>query len=369
MEMAPCGGCAAKVDARVLGGVLAAASFDGDRSVAIGLDAPDDAAVLRHDGGSDLVVTIDAFPPFLDDPRTVAEVAAVNAASDVFAMGGIPSAALALVSLPPGDARLAASELTQVLDGARRACDAMGIALVGGHSLQGDGRLVGFSVQGRVARDAAWTKGGARPGDRLVLTKPLGTAVILAAARAGECPAAWVEGALELMRTSNAAAAQALREVGIRCCTDVSGFGLAGHLLEVLRASREGAVLRADAVPALPGALELLAAGWRSSAHVATRALLSGALIDPEVVARAAARLELLCDPQTSGGLLAAVPEAAVPQALAALAAARVPACVVGEVGGPPGALRIALASAAAGRAPSQPLGCDPPEQIVANDT
>lgn len=356
MEMEPCGGCAAKLGAEVLGYVLRDLPPEAHAAVAIGLDAPDDAAVLRHDGARDVVTTVDLFPPFLADLRTVGEIAAVNAASDVFAMGGEPTAALALVALPDGDARAAASELRQVLDGARDAFARMGVALAGGHTLLAPARLVGFSVHGTVARDGALTKGGARPGDLLLLTKPLGTAVILAAARAGECPARWVDAALAAMREDNGAASRALRAAGVRCCTDVSGFGLVGHLREILRASGVGATLWLDALPPLPGALELLALGWRSSAHDATRALLADAVL--EDAARAperGARLELACDPQTSGGLLAAVPPSALDRVTTELARASVCAAVVGELNGERGVLRIA-ASAQPVAAPKQRL-------------
>ncbi|MEW6272123.1 MAG: selenide, water dikinase SelD [Thermodesulfobacteriota bacterium] len=355
--MEPCGGCAAKLEADVLAGVLCDVTPGAHEAVAIGLAAPDDAAVLRYDGGRDVVTTIDAFPPFLSDPRTVGEIAAVNAASDVFAMGGEPSAALALVALPEADARGAAAELRQILEGASAAFARMGAALAGGHTVQAPARLVGFWVHGMLARDGALTKGGARPGDALVLTKPLGTAVILAAARAGECPARWVDAALDAMREDNGAAARVLRTAGVRCCTDVSGFGLAGHLVEVLRASGVGAALRLAALPALPGALELLEAGWRSSAHAATRALLAGARVADEARAPAlAARVELLCDPQTSGGLLAAVPPAALPDVLAGLQRAGVLAAVVGEVTDEREVLRVAAGGEQAVAAPRHRL-------------
>jgi selenide,water dikinase len=320
--MEPCGGCAAKVDAEVLRDVVAAVAPGPAPGVALGLEAPDDGAVLRHPDGHDAVVTVDAFPPFLDDPRTVGEIAAVNAASDVYAMGGEPTAALALIALPAADRRGAAAELRQVLDGACDAFARMGVTLAGGHSVAADARLVGFTVHGIVERGRALTKAGAAPGDALVLTKPLGTGVVLAAARAGECPAAWVDAALAAMRETNARAARALRACEVRCCTDVSGFGLAGHLRELLDASAVGARVFLDAVPALPGALELLAAGWRSSAQES----LEGSLAGADVAADAdPARVALLCDPQTSGGLLAALPEAA-------LARLAVPHWRIGEV-------------------------------------
>src|SRR5262249_45210631 len=151
------------------------------------------------------------------------------------------------------------------------------------------------------------TKAGAAVGDMLILTKPLGTAVILAATRAGACPSDWTEAAIESMRRPNAAASVVLAAARVKSCTDVSGFGLIGHLREMLSASHVAARLDLRSLPALPGALELLAKGWRSSADPATRGLLEGVTL-PGPNAESEARVALLCDPQTSGGLLAAVP-------------------------------------------------------------
>ncbi|HZR79767.1 MAG TPA: selenide, water dikinase SelD [Candidatus Binatia bacterium] len=341
-EMAPCGGCAAKVDASALASLLRGVAPQGLAAdgVAIGLAAPDDAAVLAHPEGFDVVATIDAFPPFFGDLFAVGDVAAVNAASDVFAMGGIPSAALVLVAsaAPAGAARDA--DLGLLLRGAAAGLARMGIALVGGHTLDAGTSLVGVAVLGRVARGAAWTKGGARPGDRLVLTKPLGTGVVLAATRAGECDAAWTASAVAAMRAPNAEAAALLGGAGVRACTDVSGFGLVGHLREMLRAGGVAARVDLAALPALPGALELLAAGWRSSADASNRALLAGASFGSDVDQ---ARVALACDPQTSGGLLAAVPADACASLLDALGAAGVAAAAIGEiVAGPSDALDLA---------------------------
>lgn len=328
--MAGCGGCAAKLDAAALAGLLAGLPRGPGAGVVVGLDAPDDAAILSHPPGAEIVVTLDGFPPFSADLHACGEVAAVNAASDVFAMGGEPTAALALVSPGAGTGAAREAELGLLLGGLAAGLARLDIPLVGGHTLASPGPLVALAMLGRVAPGRAMTRAGARPGDALVLTKPLGTGVILAAARAGECPAQWIEGALASMRIPNGPAARVLHEAGVRCCIDVSGFGLAGHLAEAMDASATSAELAVDAVALLGGVRELLAAGWRSSAHAGNRALLDR--IGGGDRAGGGPELEALFDPQTSGGLLAAVPRERLAAVLESLRAAGCAARVVGRV-------------------------------------
>jgi len=271
--------------------------------VLVGLDDADDAAVFAQPPGTLAVATVDAFPPFTDDLYVVGEVAATNAASDLYAMGAEGTAALALVCLPASDDPRSEERLEHFLRGALAQLTHLGIPLVGGHTIAGEQTLLGFAMHGCVEAGHVLRKRGARSGDRLVLSKPLGTGVVLAAARAGVAAADWVETALDSMRRSNQAVMHLLRAHGVHACTDVTGFGLAGHLREILRASSVGARLSAPSIPALPGALELLAAGWRSSFHATN----TGA--HRQSTATGEANLEALCfDPQTSGGLLAAVP-------------------------------------------------------------
>jgi selenide,water dikinase len=329
--MEPCGGCAAKVDARTLARALDRLPTTQAESVTIGLAARDDAAVLRHPAGTDIVATVDAFPPFMGDLFGVGEIAAVNAASDVYAMGGTPTAALALVSVVAGDAAQAEADLNQLLRGAASGLARLGIALAGGHSLASPATLIGFTVVGSLEAGKALTKGGARPGDVLVLTKGLGTAVILAATRAGECPAEWSEAALASMRTANRDAARVFCANGVRACTDVSGFALIGHLSEMLSAGSVAARVELERLPALPGARELLAAGWRSSADATIKQQLEDVEL-PHGLAVNDPRLALACDPQTSGGLLAAVPADTVGRVRMELAAAGVAAAEIGTI-------------------------------------
>jgi selenide, water dikinase len=335
-EMAPCGGCAAKVDAATLETLLGGLAVGSSAEVLLGLAARDDAAVLRHPPGMDLVTTIDAFPPFFGDLYAVAEIAAVNAASDVFAMGGTPYAALLLVgsAFSAGAAREA--ELGLLMRGALAGLERLGTTLVGGHTLAAATPLVGFAMIGKVEPGATWTKSGAQPGDRLLLTKPLGTGVVFAATRAGECAPAWTSSALGSMRRSNGDAARVLRSLPVHACTDVTGFGLLGHLREMLVAGGVSARLEASRIPALPGALELLRAGWRSSADGSNRRFLAGT--EPQRGPVDEDRRALLCDPQTSGGLLVAVAPGSVEQVVAELRAAGDDARSIGEIlAGSPG--------------------------------
>jgi selenide,water dikinase len=317
--MIACGGCAAKVGAGTLAGVLERLEIPAPANVVVGLREPDDAAVFTQPPGTLAVATIDAFPPFAEDLHLVGRVAAVNAASDLYAMGAEGAVALAFVCLPTEGGGRAEDELEHLLRGALMELERMEIPLVGGHTIAGEQRLVGFSMHGWVEPEHLLRKAGARPGDALVLSKPLGTGVLLAAAHMGSADSAWVEAAHASMLRANRAAMSLLRRHGARACTDITGFGLAGHLDEMLRASGVGARLRRDALPALPGALELLQAGWRSSFHPQTDA--------------AGDTLEALClDPQTSGGLLAAVPTNQLDALLAAGTAAGEAMYVIGHV-------------------------------------
>jgi selenide,water dikinase len=311
-----CGGCAAKVSSRGLASVLAALpASPPDASVVLGLDARDDAAALRTPHGDVLLATVDGFRAFCDDAWLVGRVAALNAVSDVYAKGGTPRHALCWVSVPEGGAEAA---LGEVLAGVRRELDALGVSLVGGHSTLGRELVVGLAVLGELAEGAApLTKAGLTPGDALVLTKPLGTGIVLAADMRGRARSVWVQAAHASMLRANANAAAVARGFA-RACTDVSGFGLAGHLGEMLAASGAGiaAELEVAALPALAGARALLARGMRSS-YAAEAAEAAPALLGGDAVTHA-----LACDPQTSGGLLFAVDRAKVADALAALRAA-----------------------------------------------
>lgn len=310
-----CGGCAAKVGPDRLGRALARAGLDGrpaaegDRvlldQIILDTGTPDDAVAYRTPAGDRIVASLDAFPAFTDDPWLVGRVAAVNACSDLHATGVTPRFAQALVTLPQAaDGETAEELLIQVLAGARAALDPEGVQLLGGHTNTGPELVVGFHVEA-VSEDGRdlLLKSRVRPGDALVLTKPLGSGVLLAADRMGLCPGRWLRACLATMQTSNRGAMEAARRAGVTAATDVSGFGLAGHLGEMAQASGVDLEVCVDALPPLPGALELLGRGERSTSHDQNTRL----PVEVERLAAPGPHLELAFDPQTSGGLVAAV--------------------------------------------------------------
>jgi selenide,water dikinase len=337
-EPMACGGCAAKVDAGALARALAALPpAPRDDAVWVGLERPDDAAALRTAGGDVLLATIDGFRAFTDDPFLVGRVAAVNAVSDVYAKGGRPRFALVWVSLPESEGPRAEAALGAVLAGVRAALDPLGVSLVGGHSTTGAELQVGLAVTGELAPgEAPLGLAGLRPGDRLVLTKALGTGVVLAADMQGRAHGAWVEAAHAALLRANAEAAAVARRFGAVAATDVSGFGLAVHLGALLGASGAGARLDLAALPALPGARELFGFGLRSTFHAQNAEAAAAWLDAPSAEATPAGAL--LFDPQTSGGLLFSVGPERAGDALAALHAAgdRAAAAIGEVVAGPP---------------------------------
>ena len=303
-----CGGCAAKVPADVLARVMARlgapASEPGGVGVVIGLSSPDDAALVTFPGAPPLLQTVDFFRAMVDDPYLFGRIAATHALGDIYAMGGVPETALAIASVPPARPPIVEHDLFHMMKGGSEVLEAAGAVLVGGHSAEGAELALGFAVTGRTRPGRLLRKGGLRPGDRLLLTKPLGTGVILAAEMRRRAAARVVTEAIAAMLQPAAAASACLAEYGATACTDVTGFGLLGHLLEMLTASAVDARLDPEAIPALDGAMPLLADGITSSLHTSNLAALA-ALDDAHPHSPLAA---LLIDPQTAGGLLAGVP-------------------------------------------------------------
>ena len=310
-----CGGCAAKVGPDRLGRALARAGLNARPEaesdhvlldqVILDTGTPDDAVAYRTPAGDRIVASLDAFPAFTDDPWLVGRIAAVNACSDLHATGVTPRFAQALVTLPQAaDGETAEELLIQVLAGARAALEPEGVQLLGGHTNTGPELVVGFHVEG-VSEDGRdlLLKSRIRPGDSLVLTKPLGSGVLLAADRMGLCPGRWLRACFASMQTSNRGAMEAARRAGVAAATDVSGFGLAGHLGEMAQASGVDLQVDVNGLPALPGALELLGRGERSTSHDQNTRL----PVEVERLAAPGPHLELAFDPQTSGGLVAAV--------------------------------------------------------------
>src|ERR1051325_5823576 len=270
-----CGGCAAKVPADVLGRVMARLDATASDAVAIGLGSPDDAALISFPGAPPLLQTVDFFRAMVDDPYLFGRIAATHALGDIYAMGGVPETALAIATLPPARPPIVEHDLFHMLKGGTEVLEAAGAVLVGGHSAEAAELGLGFAVTGRTRPRRLMRQGGPRPGGRLLLTKPLGTGVILAAEMRGRAGARFVADAITAMLQPAAAASSCLATHGATACTDVTGFGLLGHLLEMLRASDLAAQLDPDAIPALDGAVPLLADGLASSLHEANRAALS----------------------------------------------------------------------------------------------
>jgi selenide,water dikinase len=297
-----CGGCAAKIGPGPLSRALKRLGAVRSDGVMIGLDAPDDAAVVAMPSNGQLALTVDFFRAFISDPYLLGEIAANHALNDIYAMGGAPRHALATAVIPQGSPAKVEEDLYQLLAGARTCFDRARVALVGGHSSEGSELAIGFSVTGAIDSRVV-RKGGLKLGDCLVLTKPLGTGILFAAAMRAKARAPAVETALTEMRASNAAAAEILVSCGATAMTDVSGFGLAGHLGEMLTASRAAATLDLGGLRLYEGVLDLARAGFTSTLLPENLALQN--LLDGQVDR---AMLAILFDPQTAGGLLAGVP-------------------------------------------------------------
>jgi selenide,water dikinase len=300
-----------------------------DRRVLIDFRTSDDAGVYALDEDRALVQTVDFFTPIVDDPVAYGRIAAANALSDVYAMGGTPLTALAIAAFPK-DADPAI--LKQIFQGGLQTLTEAKVALLGGHTVQDQEIKFGYAVTGEVHPARVWSNAGARPGDVLILTKPVGTGVIATAIKFGRAPAAVAEAAIASMTRLNrdaAAALMTLPSAAVHACTDITGFGLAGHATEMARGSGVTVTIALDAVPLLDGAADLVdqntPGGGRTNAQHFGASVWSAPDLDPR-------RVQLLYDPQTSGGLLAAVDAGSAAAALAALAAHGVPARAVGVV-------------------------------------
>jgi selenide,water dikinase len=339
-DLTDCGGCAAKLGADLLAealvGLGADAAAHAPDALIAGLNPPDDAAVYRVSDELAIIGTLDFFPPLVDDPRTFGEIAAANALSDVFAMGGRVLFALSIAAFPedlPGDV------MTEIFAGASSKVREAGGTLAGGHTIRDPEPKYGLAVIGAVHPDRLLRKGGARPGDRLLLTKRLGTGLLVSGARQGRTNEADLAAAIDAMRRLNRPASEALVGAGIRAATDVTGFGLLGHGLEMARSSGARFIFDAAALPALPGALEVAAAGVETGGAAHNRRFVAGSLEVGRSVAPE--RVTLAHDPQTSGGLLAAVPPDRIKAAEDALDAAGVECWWIGAV--EPGEAGVAL--------------------------
>lgn len=329
-DLTDCGGCAAKLGADVLATVLAglgAVAGPAPANLIAGLDPPDDAAVYRLTDELAVIGTIDFFPPLVDDPATYGAIAAANACSDVFAMGGRVLFALSVAAFPE---EMEPATMTAIIEGAASVVREAGGSLAGGHTIRDPEPKFGLAVIGVAHPDRLLRKGGARPGDVLLLTKRLGTGLLVSGARQGRVSATDLAAAIASMRTLNRAAAEVLVAHGVNVATDVTGFGLLGHGLEMARTSGSRVAFDAAALPALPGALALAAAGLETDGARHNRRFVAPALrADPGVDE---SLVVLALDPQTSGGLLAAIRPERLVGVEAGLAAVGVPSWRIGRV-------------------------------------
>ena len=296
------GGCAAKYSAALLEELLAGFAPGSSENLLVGLDPADDAAVYRLDDERALVFTVDFFPPLVDDPSLFGAVAATNALNDVFAMGARPLLALSVAAFPE---ELPRETVRAIFDAAAAKVAEAGAVLAGGHTIRDEEAKYGLAVAGTVHPERIWRKSGARPGDALFLTKPLGTGLVLAGAREGVVGEREFEETAGWMTTLNDRAAEALLQFEPNAVTDVTGFGLFGHAREAAERSGVRFVLEARALPALAGALEAARGGIRTGGDGRNRAYATPALsLDglPDELAL------LGFDPQTAGGLLVSLP-------------------------------------------------------------
>jgi len=314
-----CGGCGAKVGATVLSRALGALQPIERDDVLIGLHAPDDAAVVRVPPGKAMVHSVDFFRAFIDDPYLFGKVAANHALGDIFAMGGEAQSATAVATVPSGLEAKVEDVLFQMMTGAVEVLNEAGCALVGGHTGEGKELALGFAINGLVDEDlhTVMKKGGMRPGDVLLLTKPIGTGTLFAAHARLKTQGRWIDAALTSMIQSNRLGALCLQAHGATACTDLTGFGLLGHLVEMTRPSGADAELNLAALPLLDGALETSAAGILSSLQPANVRLRRALRNQAEAITHPA--YPLIFDPQTAGGLLATVPADRADACIAAL--------------------------------------------------
>ncbi|HKS36091.1 MAG TPA: selenide, water dikinase SelD [Verrucomicrobiae bacterium] len=312
-----CGGCGAKVGSAVLTRVLQRLRPIQRDDVVVGLNSPDDAAVITVPPGKVSVQTVDFFRSFINDPFVFGKVTANHCLGDIFAMGAAPQSALAIVTVPYGAEDTIEEQIFQVMSGAADVLAAHQTALAGGHTAEGPELAFGLVVNGIADPNRLLRKAGMQPGDRLILTKPLGTGALFAADMRRKAAGHWIEAAVKSMLTSNQAAARCLLGHGATACTDVTGFGLLGHLMEMVKQAPVNVELQLNEMPVLEGAVETIRAGILSSLQP-QNVRLRRAIRNLDGASNHE-RFPLLFDPQTAGGLLASVPSAGAEACLAEL--------------------------------------------------
>jgi len=324
------GGCASKLAPGSLRAVLDGLPVQTDPNLLVGFDTSDDAGVYRINGDLALVQTVDFFTPMVDDAYTYGQIAAANALSDVYAMGGRPLTALAVVCFPQdGDMEI----LGQIMRGGLAKMAEAGCTVVGGHTVRDTEMKFGYAVTGLIDPARVLTNTGARPGDILILTKAIGTGVITTALKQGKAEPSWVEGATRSMTTLNRTAGEILNQhSGVHSVTDVTGFGLMGHGREMAMGSKVALEIETESVPRLEGALEAIALGAIPAGLRANRDYAECVVSDASSSRVREDVRTLLYDPQTSGGLLISVESVNAGALEAALRAANLPAVAVGRV-------------------------------------
>ena len=328
-EFSKSAGCAAKIGPGILAEVVGRLPAAKDDRLMVGVETADDAAVYRVSDEVALIQTVDFFPPMVDDPFTFGQIAAANALSDVYAMGGEPRLALNVVAFPNC---LGAEVLGEILAGGASKVKEAGAVLAGGHSINDEEPKYGLCVSGFVKPDRIWKNGGARTGDVLLLTKPLGVGLINTAVKAGMASEEAERKAVESMSCLNKLAMEVLREVEVHSCTDVTGFGLTGHALETARASGKSLVIQTDKLEVLPDALFYASMGLVPEGTYRNKAFNKKDVRLEEQVDEAME--DLVFDPQTSGGLLVSLKREDAENVLVRLAEAGYPlkAGIVGAV-------------------------------------
>jgi selenide, water dikinase len=311
----------------VLDTVLGKLARQHDPNVLVGFDTADDAGVYKISADQALVQTVDFFTPIVDDPYTFGQIAATNSLSDVYAMGGRPLSALAMVCFPEkGDLEV----LEQILAGGLSKMMEAGCAVIGGHSVRDPEIKFGYAVTGTIHPDRVWKNSSAQAGDRLILTKALGTGVISTAIKRGEAKQAWIDAAVKSMTTLNARASEIATRFQVHAATDITGFGLIGHLREVAKGSGLSARIDAARVPLLEGAIECVRAGFIPGGLNANRDFAECVVsYEGEIPAEVKT---MLFDPQTAGGLLLSVASEDAGSLAAELKAAGVSASEIGEM-------------------------------------
>lgn len=325
------GGCASKLPPGSLRQVLSQLPRQSDANVLVGFDTSDDAGIYRLTDSMALVQTVDFFTPMVDDPFTYGRIAATNALSDVYAMGGRPISALALVCYPEeGDL----DTLGRIMAGGLSVMQEAGCSVIGGHSVKDAEIKFGYAVTGLIDPARVYTNAAAQPGDVLLLTKALGTGVITTALKQGKAKQTWVDGAIRSMTNSNRKAAEVVSggSFEVHAMTDITGFGFMGHARELAMGSGVVLEIDTDALPLLEGALDALRLGAIPRGLIANREFAECVVFESPEAHVSDEKKALLFDPQTSGGLLIAVSEADASALASALTAAGCLATRIGRV-------------------------------------